>query len=141
MGIRRAPWPSGNVRKEPCALCHCSRIQSERRGIFPCFTQVSETFVHSHLLAAFKSVLHQAASFLRKKCIGLSSCVFCRDNGVPINDSSRKFAVQLIKRVPRQDDGKAAAERLAREKQAEKEKEKQKVNACFFFLFACMVLG
>jgi hypothetical protein len=63
---------------------------------------------------------------------GLSSCVF-RDNGVPINDSSRKFAVQLIKKVPRQDDGRAAAERLAREKQAEKEKEKQKVDAFHFF--------
>lgn len=48
---------------------------------------------------------------------------------MPINDTSRKFALNLMNKVPRQDDGRAAAEKIAKNKQMEeKEKERQKVS-------------
>ncbi len=71
MGIRRAAWSSGNVRKEPCALCHCSRIQGERRGSFPRFTEVSRL----HTLPVFYSVstvicIKRVIFIWRNKCMG-----------------------------------------------------------------------
>lgn len=49
-----------------------------------------------------------------------------RDNDVPINDESRRFALQLMKSVPKAADNRAA-EKAAKQKQEERERQRKQV--------------
>eukprot|EP00292_Cryptomonas_paramecium_P014304 CAMPEP_0113661702 /NCGR_PEP_ID=MMETSP0038_2-20120614/127_1 /TAXON_ID=2898 /ORGANISM="Cryptomonas paramecium" /LENGTH=235 /DNA_ID=CAMNT_0000576435 /DNA_START=43 /DNA_END=746 /DNA_ORIENTATION=+ /assembly_acc=CAM_ASM_000170 len=51
-----------------------------------------------------------------------------RDNGITINDDSRKFAVQLMKKVPRPQEDNRAAEQAALLKKQEKERQQKQID-------------
>ena len=82
--------------------------------------------LHGLLGISERTLVDYVVALARKSKDEASLLSALRDNDIPIDDKSRAFAVNLMKKVPKAEDNRAA-ERAAKIKQQEKERQAQQV--------------
>jgi pre-mRNA-splicing factor ATP-dependent RNA helicase DHX16 len=82
--------------------------------------------LHGLLGISERTLVDYVVALARKSKDEASLLSALRDNDIPIDDKSRAFAVNLMKKVPKAEDNRAA-ERAAKLKQQEKERQAQQV--------------
>ena len=82
--------------------------------------------LHGLLGISERTLVDYVVALARKSTDEASLLSALRDNDIPIDDKSRAFAVNLMKKVPKAEDNRAA-ERAAKLKQQEKERQAQQV--------------